>query len=355
MCEKNNLFGNKNDILDNRTKHFIEKSINKHKNLYDYTNVEYINAKTKIKIGCKLHGLFEQTPDKHLNTTYCCPKCNLIRKTDILNKKKGVKKIKPHNKYVESLLKKYPEIRFEIIGEWSGVMKTNVLVFCEKHNNVETSCYSLLSKQRIYPCLRCSEENRVKNKCLSIDDIINRLEQKYNYRYKYIFPNEYKNKKTKITIDCPIHGEFKRSVQKLLNGQHCSKCKLEKLIDDNILVGGYNEKLFEKKPIIKEKKCYLYYLRINNGNLFKIGISVNDPKCRIKSLKSRSKHYIKTCDIVMVKELTLYDAFILEQKILSENKEHRIKRKWSTELFDKDIYKNISQYFNSYLLEPNID
>jgi hypothetical protein len=57
----------------------------------------------------------------------------------------------------------------------------------------------------------------------------------------------------------------------------------------------------------------------------------------------------------MVKELTLYDAFILEQKILSENKEHRIKRKWSTELFDKDIYKNISQYFNSYLLEPNID
>jgi hypothetical protein len=51
MCEKNNLFGNKNDILDNRTKHFIEKSINKHKNLYDYTNVEYINAKTKIKIA----------------------------------------------------------------------------------------------------------------------------------------------------------------------------------------------------------------------------------------------------------------------------------------------------------------
>ena len=345
MCKKNNLFGNKNDILDNRTKRFIEKSINKHKEMYDYTDVHYVNAKTKVKIRCKIHGIFEQTPDKHLNTIYCCPKCNLIRKVNIIKGKRGVKKIKPYEIFAKKILKKYPDIKYEIIGNWCGVMKTNILVLCDKHGNVETSCYSLLAKQRIYPCLKCSEENRVKNRCLSVDEIISRLNQKYNCDYEYVFPSNYENKKTKIIINCPMHGEFKRSVQKLLDGQDCSKCKQTKLIDDNILVGGYCKTLFEKKPILKEKIAKLYYLNINDGGMFKIGISVNNPKTRIKSLKNKSNNYIKTCEVVMVKELKLYDAFNLEQKILTENNKYRIKRRWSTELFNTDITNNIIHYF----------
>lgn len=37
-----------------------------HDNLYDYSKVEYINNKTKIKIICKEHGVFKQRPDSHL-------------------------------------------------------------------------------------------------------------------------------------------------------------------------------------------------------------------------------------------------------------------------------------------------
>jgi len=33
--------------------------------------VEYINAKTKVKIICKKHGIFKQTPDSHLHTLGC--------------------------------------------------------------------------------------------------------------------------------------------------------------------------------------------------------------------------------------------------------------------------------------------
>ena len=45
---------------------FIERAKLFHNNKYDYSLVEYKNARTKIKIICPIHGIFEQTPDNHL-------------------------------------------------------------------------------------------------------------------------------------------------------------------------------------------------------------------------------------------------------------------------------------------------
>jgi hypothetical protein len=56
-----------------------EKIIKKFKlvhnnNKYDYSLVNYINSWTKIKIICKEHGIFEQTPNSH-NFGAGCPLC----------------------------------------------------------------------------------------------------------------------------------------------------------------------------------------------------------------------------------------------------------------------------------------
>ena len=45
------------------TKKFIDKAKNIHKDKYDYSLVEYINSKTKVKIICKEHTVFEQKPN----------------------------------------------------------------------------------------------------------------------------------------------------------------------------------------------------------------------------------------------------------------------------------------------------
>ena len=52
---------------------FIERAKLFHNNKYDYSLVEYKNARTKIKIICPIHGIFEQTPDNHLK--YGCKFC----------------------------------------------------------------------------------------------------------------------------------------------------------------------------------------------------------------------------------------------------------------------------------------
>ena len=51
-----------------------------HKDRYDYSQVEYVGINKKVKIGCKKHGYFEQTPAIHLNGSGC-PICNTIKIT----------------------------------------------------------------------------------------------------------------------------------------------------------------------------------------------------------------------------------------------------------------------------------
>ena len=54
----------------------LEKAKKAHDGYYDYPDWSYINSKSKIKIKCPIHGVFEQTPDKHINGEYGCPKCS---------------------------------------------------------------------------------------------------------------------------------------------------------------------------------------------------------------------------------------------------------------------------------------
>ena len=50
---------------------FIERANIVHKNKYDYSLVEYVNNKTKVKIICPRHGVFEQLPNDHENGRGC--------------------------------------------------------------------------------------------------------------------------------------------------------------------------------------------------------------------------------------------------------------------------------------------
>ena len=67
-CCINNRTQNQKDT----TESFINKSKQIHGNRYDYTLTEYgSNAHDKVKIICKEHGVFEQTPNAHLCKKGC--------------------------------------------------------------------------------------------------------------------------------------------------------------------------------------------------------------------------------------------------------------------------------------------
>ena len=62
------------NLLSN-TIEFIEKAQKIHGNLYNYSLSEYTKVNKSLKIICSKHGLFEQKPCVHLNSSGC-PLCN---------------------------------------------------------------------------------------------------------------------------------------------------------------------------------------------------------------------------------------------------------------------------------------
>lgn len=70
-----------NNNKKSNTEDFIKKSMIKYGNLYSYDFVNYINCDKKVEIICKIHGKFYQTPYLHLNSNGCS-KCNGRHKLD---------------------------------------------------------------------------------------------------------------------------------------------------------------------------------------------------------------------------------------------------------------------------------
>ena len=62
------------------TKEFIRRAKEIHGNKFGYSHVDYVNTHTKVKIKCKIHGLFHQRPSTHIDSSGCttgCTKCGI--------------------------------------------------------------------------------------------------------------------------------------------------------------------------------------------------------------------------------------------------------------------------------------
>jgi len=178
---------------------FINRSIIKHNNKYDYSKVNYIDSKTKVKIICPEHGIFEQTPIKHLNSIGC-DKCNKKRNyTNIEFIHKAKEKHKNKYDYSITLYKN---------------SKTNINIICPIHGVFKQSASNHLMGQG---CPKCANKN------ITTSDIINKAKEKHKNKYDYSLV-EYINSHTKISIICPIHGLFKQYSYHHIIGCGCPKC-----------------------------------------------------------------------------------------------------------------------------------
>lgn len=83
---------------------FVSKASALHKNKYDYSKVEYVNNKTKVKIICPVHGEFECTPHNHLKGRGCplCAKNHKNTQEDFIAKANEV-----HNNFYDYSLVKF--------------------------------------------------------------------------------------------------------------------------------------------------------------------------------------------------------------------------------------------------------
>ncbi len=227
----------------NKKEKFIEKANKIHNYKYDYSLVDYINNKTKVKIICPIHGIFEQRPNAHLFQIQGCPRCSKINNyEDFIIKASSI-----HNNIYN-----YP------LFKWTN-SKAKIKIFCKKHSKY----FEQIINDHLngHGCPICNKNILTNEKFYNnIYDIHN---NKYDYsKLKFDIGNDIG------IIICPIHGEFKQKVIEHYNGHGCSKCE-----------GNYKltNIIFKEKANLIHNNKYNYKLvnYINNRTKVQIICSIH--------------------------------------------------------------------------------
>lgn len=188
---------------------FKTKALLFYNNKYDYSLVEYINNKTKVKIICEEHGIFEKTPYNHLNRNQGCPKC-------------GYNKLSLYKKSnADDFIKKSIKIHGEKY-DYSNVIyidaKTKVDILCKEHNNLFSMTPNNHLRGQI--CSFCI------GKKLNTKTFIEKSKKKHKeYDYSNV---DYEHSQKYVSITCKKHGDFRMKPNDHLQGQGCPNCKKSK-------------------------------------------------------------------------------------------------------------------------------
>jgi very-short-patch-repair endonuclease len=178
---------------------FIEALKKVHGDKYDYSEVNYIDAKTKITIICKNgHGEFKQTAGKHIYGQQC-PKCV---KRYVYSKDEWLEKV---NKTYDNFYD-YSKVKYKNT-------ETHAEIICPKHGSFFQT-----------------PKNHIKSGCpkclyiLTTKDFIEAAQKVHGNAYDYSKVN-YKSRKDKIMIYCKIHKEyFNQNAGSHLLGCGCPLC-----------------------------------------------------------------------------------------------------------------------------------
>ena len=179
---------------------------------YDYSKVDYKGSKEKVCIICNkidvtgnIHGEFWQEANSHKYHGKGCPKCaNLLKTTSLfINEAKQIH----GNKYDYSKVKYIHS-------------KEKVEIVCKKHGSFWQTPSNHL---RGLGCPLCNTGFIHKKEQ---ETWIKQANKTHNGFYDYSLVN-YTSCNAKVTIICPIHGEFEQIAYSHIQGKGCPRCILK--------------------------------------------------------------------------------------------------------------------------------
>jgi hypothetical protein len=191
-------------------------------------------------------------------------------------------------------------------------------IICPTHGIFFQRPYSHLSG---IGCKCCDVETRAKFNTLTHTQFADQSHKIHNHQYTYAMP--YVSSQSKIAILCDKHGTFNQYPYLHLLGHGCPHCrnKFTKRTPSKFSGGPgcYSHSYFNKFPTEKNIIGCIYVLKLTiAGQYFlKIGITKND--------ESRVNNYRNFKAEELYKHpATLYNAFLLEQQLLTLHKEDNI-------------------------------
>jgi len=145
---------------------FIKEAKEVHSDKYDYSLVKYRNAHTKVKIICPVHGIFEQTPNHHIQGQGC-KKCSYI---SLSNERK-----KDINQFIKDAYCKHGnKYNYSLVQYKNN--KTKVKIICPVHGVFEQETSSHLQGCGCPKCAGQYKEKYAKNNIPLYDTYTKQLE-----------------------------------------------------------------------------------------------------------------------------------------------------------------------------------
>ena len=179
-----------------------------HGDKFDYSKVVYLTAKTKVIVGCKIHGDFLVTPNNHLSGSRC-PKCSgrgFTLTEQLENFVKDGHRIH-NNKYDYSLV---------------NITDKKLTIICPIHGEFQQLRRAhILNKSGCPTCGKVSAAAKTK---LPKEEFVKKANDTHNNRYTYdnvVYQGAHK----KVSITCPAHGDFSVTPANHWNkGVGCPSC-----------------------------------------------------------------------------------------------------------------------------------
>lgn len=307
---------------------FIEKCLEEHGNIYDYSLVDYKNISTKVRIICKEHGPFSQIAKNHKGGQGC-PLCYGDRN---LTKEEYIKKY-GREEFDYSLLPDIIKIK-SIITVIDKSTKLEYKQWADHHKNgkrptkiesgslikklgeIHGDIFSYVVEKETY---HSTDNIKIINK-LTTDEFYYRVDRhllgmkpnkitlKYfllkskeinGDKYDYSLIKEIKGGLSKVDIICKQHGVFKQRVSNHINlADGCPKCVGVGKWNNDVLKSEfikvhsnlYDYSLVEFKGVDKKIKIRCQQHGVFIQNIHKHLKSQGCPRC---SFNSKGEEYIK--------------------------------------------------------------
>jgi hypothetical protein len=206
-CSKENI------IYKNKCtqKEIIDKFISIWGNTYDYSLTKYINSYTKVKIICKVHGIFEQLHSNHFR--YGCSKCGKNSEYNELLKKKCSENFVQRANIIHNN-------RYTYANSVYLNSVTKLLVTCKIHGDFQITPNNHLRGKNCSNCSKivCGDFHRK-----PLSDYIKKFNLLFGDKYDYSTV-DWKGGSKYITLTCKKHGEFNILPYVHIKGKDCPKC-----------------------------------------------------------------------------------------------------------------------------------
>lgn len=296
---------------------FINRAKEIHGERYDYSLVDYVNAKTKVEIICPLHGKFTQIPYNHLSGKGC-KECGHIENGR--NRSITLEKFLEKAKLVHGDKYDYSKSKIENY-------KTKIEIICPLHGSFFQTPNNHLSGKGCKECGIIFTLNHIQeNYSSNTEDFIEKSKILHGDTYDYSLV-DYVNNSTQVEIKCEEHGSFLQSPRDHLRGHGCHTCGLlkarhflgtSKLEEDfvNFIKSFYlGEIITSVRDKIPPMKLDIFLPEFN------LGIEINGSYWHSEKFKDRNYHLRKynLCKDKGIRLISIWEWEILKNKDKIEN------------------------------------